>query len=105
MRFLGVFLALLVLLVSLVHPCKSSRVLHAEEKGMMKILKKGEVNFQLLPRGTVPSSGSSSSTYIPGTAGTTPCLVKETNFAGGAVPHPGSDPQLTFPFSVASNQT
>lgn len=67
-----VFLALIILIVS-IQPSKGTRLLH--EKDLM--------NLQSLQRGSVPSSGPSGCTNIPGNTGSgSGCPLNEMHFAG-----------------------
>ncbi|WCJ23958.1 hypothetical protein M5689_005952 [Euphorbia peplus] len=90
MKLVQVIFAAFLLLSLQVH---ASRVLYDINLG----------NMQSLQRGTVPGSGSSGCTHIPGTDGPPcPANVNSMNVAGKALSHGGGAyPRLVVDFGVA----
>nr|DAD36710.1 TPA_asm: hypothetical protein HUJ06_007351 [Nelumbo nucifera] len=85
-----------------IQPLMASRILGGEEEWMKRSVLLGS-----LQRGSVPSSGSSTCTYVPGSGGNScpiPATVSEKNFAGSALAHISAFPHLLIPFGVASDQ-
>ncbi|KAK4782785.1 hypothetical protein SAY86_007159 [Trapa natans] len=90
---------------------QATRILHdqqvdADNRNQHAMKKEGGagiINIQSLQRGSVPPSGSSGCTNIPGSSGPS-CPVSEMHFAGGAFRHPHSYPRSTITFGVVSDQ-
>lgn len=88
MKFLILFLIVIVVLHDL-QPCQARNLHFHQHKISSNNKKKDWVMMESLDRGTVPSSGPSTCTFVPSPAGggSTVCAFKEKHFAAIGI-HP-----------------